>query len=566
MKPVPQSKAVARSQERETELCAQVSSEKPTFTRPRAGASRSYVASKSKTDHGMLHQSHALKASAADKARDRSETGGGSVSAKKHKLTGNMVEVSGSGASHSPSPASCDAENAGRKAGTACSRVFVLSKTGGPLMPCHPARARALLKSGRAVIHRRFPLVIRLKDRAAGAVQPVLVKLDPGARTTGVALARAEATNPQAQHVLFAAELTHRGTQIRDALTQRRAFRRARRGRKTRYRAPRFLNRGGDKRGWLPPSLRHLLETTLSLVARLRRWAPVSGLAQELVRFDTQLMQNPEIEGVEYQQGTLAGYEVREYLLEKHGRKCAYCGAEHTPLNIDHIIARSMGGSNRVSNLTLACVACNQKKGSQPLVDFLAGDPAKAERIAAKAKTPLAGTAAVNATRFALLAALLATGLPVVTGTGGRTKFNRTCLSLPKTHAIDAACVGDVISLTGAHARPLSMRCTGRGSRQRTRLDSYGFPRGYLSPAKRHFCFRTGDIVAACVPSGKKVGSYQGRVAVRSSGSFNIQTATGTVQGIAHRHCRILQRADGYAYSLKCPTPQTSNREASSRP
>ncbi len=144
MKPVPQSKAVARSQERETELCAQVSSEKPTFTRPRAGASRSYVASKSKTDHGMLHQSHALKASAADKARDRSETGGGSVSAKKHKLTGNMVEVSGSGASHSPSPASCDAENAGRKAGTACSRVFVLSKTGGPLMPCHPARSLLL--------------------------------------------------------------------------------------------------------------------------------------------------------------------------------------------------------------------------------------------------------------------------------------------------------------------------------------------------------------------------------------------------------------------------------------
>lgn len=565
MKPVPQSKAVARSQERETELCAQVSSEKPSFTRPRAGASRSYVASKSKTDHGMLHQSHALKASAADKARDRSETGGGRGAAGQPKLAGNMVEVSGSGASHSPSPASCDAENAGRKAGSQ-NRVLVVGKHHEPLMPCHPARARALLKSGRAVIHRRFPLVIRLKDRAAGAVQPVLVKLDPGARTTGVALARAEATNPQAQHVLFAAELTHRGTQIRDALTQRRAFRRSRRGRKTRYRAPRFLNRGGDKRGWLPPSLRHRLETTLSLVARLRRWAPVSGLAQELVRFDTQLMQNPEIEGVEYQQGTLAGYEVREYLLEKHGRKCAYCGAEHTPLNIDHIIARSMGGSNRVSNLTLACVACNQKKGSQPLVDFLAGDPAKAERIAAKAKTPLAGTAAVNATRFALLKRLRATAVPVSTGTGGLTKFNRSRLGLPKSHAIDAACVGEVASLTGACTPPLSIRCMGRGSRQRTRLTAQGFPRGHLSAAKQYFGFRTGDIVAACVPSGKKVGSYQGRVAVRSSGSFNIQTATGTVQGIAHRHCRILQRADGYAYSLQCPTPQTSNREASSRP
>lgn len=502
----------------------------------------------------MLHQSHALKASAADKARDRSETGGGRGAAGQPKLAGNMVEVSGSGFLRSPSPASHDAENAGRKAGSQ-NRVLVVGKHHEPLMPCHPARARALLKSGRAVIHRRFPLVIRLKDRAAGAVQPVLVKLDPGARTTGVALARAEATNPQAQHVLFAAELTHRGTQIRDALTQRRAFRRARRGRKTRYRAPRFLNRGGDKRGWLPPSLRHRLETTLSLVARLRRWAPVTGLAQELVRFDTQLMQNPEIEGVEYQQGTLAGYEVREYLLEKHGRKCAYCGAAHTPLNIDHIIARSMGGSNRVSNLTLSCIPCNQAKGSQPLSVFLAHDPERAQRILARAKAPLSGAAAVNATRFALLKRLRATAVPVSTGTGGLTKFNRSRLGLPKSHAIDAACVGEVASLTGACTPPLSIRCMGRGSRQRTRLTAQGFPRGHLSAAKQHFGFRTGDIVAACVPSGKKVGSYQGRVAVRSSGSFNIQTATGTVQGISHRHCRILQRADGYAYSLQCPTP-----------
>lgn len=140
------------------------------------------------------------------------------------------------------------------------------------------------------------------------------------------------------------------------------------------------------------------------------------------------------------------------------------------------------------------------------------------------------------------------------------------CFTSPKSHAIDAACVGEVASLTGACTPPLSIRCMGRGSRQRTRLTAQGFPRGYLSAAKQHFGFRTGDIVRATVPTGKKVGSYQGRVAVRSSGSFNIQTATGTVQGIAHRHCRILQRADGYAYSLQCPTPQTSNREASSRP
>lgn len=133
-----------------------------------------------------------------------------------------------------------------------------------------------------------------------------------------------------------------------------------------------------------------------------------------------------------------------------------------------------------------------------------------------------------------------------------------------KSHAIDAACVGEVATLTGADTRPLAIRCMGRGSRQRTRLTAQGFPRGYLSPAKQHFGFRTGDIVRASVPSGKRAGTHFGRVAVRATGSFNIQTAAGTIQGIAHRHCRTVQRADGYFYS-QCSSP-TPNCVASARP
>ena len=141
----------------------QSKSGKPTVTRPRAqGASReagrraSYVASKSKTDLGMLHQSQALKATAADKARDRSETGGGGGASR--KLTGNMVEVSAAAQAAAVTPVQQDREM-GRKAQT--SRVFVVGKNHAPLMPCHPARARALLKAGRAVVHRHCRLVQR---------------------------------------------------------------------------------------------------------------------------------------------------------------------------------------------------------------------------------------------------------------------------------------------------------------------------------------------------------------------------------------------------------------------
>jgi hypothetical protein len=430
----------------------------------------------------------------------------------------------------------------------------VLGKNHEPLMPCQPARARQLLKAGRAVVHRLYPFVIRLKDRTTGATQPVAVKLDPGATHTGVAVVRLAAINPKQQHVLFTAELTHRGSAIRDSLTQRSSFRRSRRGLKTTYRAPRFLNRGGDKTGWLPPSLRHRLETTGSWVERIRRFIPVTGLAMELVRFDSQALQNPEISGVEYQQGTLAGYEVREYVFEKCGRRCSYCDAEHVPLNLDHVVAKARGGSNRVSNLVPSCVSCNTRKGQQDVRTFLAHDPARLARIMASAQKPLTSAAAVNATRFAIRDLLLRTGLPVLTSTGGRTKWNRARFGLPKTHAMDAVCVGEVDSLSGLAITALSIRAMGRGSRQRTRLTAQGFPRGYLSPAKAHFGFRTGDIVAATVPSGKRCGTHHGRVAVRASGSFNIQTASGTVQGISHRFCSNLQRADGYAYALN-PKP-----------
>jgi len=149
-----------------------------------------------------------------------------------------------------------------------------------------------------------------------------------------------------------------------------------------------------------------------------------------LVRFDTQIIQNPEISGKEYQQGTLAGYETREYLLEKWGRKCAYCDIKDIPFQIEHIHPRAKGGSDRISNLTLSCERCNTKKGTKDIKDFLKKDLERLKKIQDQAKQPLPDTAAVNSTRFKLLEVLKATGLPVETGSGGLTKFNRTTQNL----------------------------------------------------------------------------------------------------------------------------------------
>ncbi|MBI5345890.1 MAG: RRXRR domain-containing protein, partial [Chlamydiae bacterium] len=67
-------------------------------------------------------------------------------------------------------------------------RAFVLDKNKERLMPCHPARARKLVKKGKATIYWLYPFTIILKEREGGNVQPVEVKIDPGSRITGIAL------------------------------------------------------------------------------------------------------------------------------------------------------------------------------------------------------------------------------------------------------------------------------------------------------------------------------------------------------------------------------------------
>lgn len=422
--------------------------------------------------------------------------------------------------------------------------VFVVDSELRPLSMCHPARARALLREGKAAVLRRYPFTIIMKESMPVAVvKHATVKLDPGSKTTGIALVGSD------DRVLFAAELVHRGLAIKAGLEARRGTRHSRRARKTRYRAARFDNRRRTE-GWLPPSLQHRLLTTMTWVQRFRRWAPVTALSVERVKFDMQQMQNPDVAGFEYQQGTLAGYTVREYLLERDGRACIYCGKEHVPLQIEHIVARANGGSSRVSNLVMACESCNRKKGKQHVEVFLQGKPAVLKKVLAQLKKSLTSAAAVNATRNALFRALLTTGVPVETGSGAQTKFNRSRLGLPKSHWIDAACVGDsgaTVTLNPDMA-PLRITACGHGNRQLCGTDKHGFPIRHRTRQKLYFGFQTGDFACAEVTHGKHAGRHVGRVLVRANGFFDLKTAAGRLGGIAHRYCQLVQRKDGYCY------------------
>lgn len=453
------------------------------------------------------------------------------------------------------------------------SRVFVLSKDGQPLMPCHPARARELLGKGRAVVARQVPFTIRLKDRtlAESEVDGVQLRIDPGSKGTGLALTDekkevdAQGAVVTVRRGLVAVELQHRGDQIRRSMQQRAGYRHRRRSANCRYRAPRSSNRTRPA-GWLPPSLRHRVGTTYSQAARLCRYAPVTEIHVDRVVFDTHAMSaGRPLTRVQYQQGTITGAEVRAYLHAKWSNACAYCDATGTPLNIDHVRPRSRGGTNRISNLVLACVPCNQAKGNTPAEVFLAHQPERLAKILQQIKTPLHDAAAMNATRWQLTEALNALGRPVHAWSGGRTKWNRSAMGLEKTHTLDALCVGRLERESGDAIvrfpqQVLVAKATGRGSYARTTPDRYGFPRLRRARSKQHFGYVTGDLVQANMPVGKWAGTWTGRISVRANGQHSLNAPAGRFN-VLHRNLRLLQRGDGYGYSIRPESvPSTSGK------
>ncbi|WP_212648415.1 RNA-guided endonuclease IscB [Deinococcus hopiensis] len=232
-------------------------------------------------------------------------------------------------------------------------------------MPCTPKRARTLLEAGRAAVFRRAPFTIILKAETGRVSQPLALKIDPGSKTTGLALVLKGKTGKQC---IWGTELAHRRPAIKPKLQARRSLRASRRNRTLRHRPARFLNRTRPT-GWLPPSLMHRVLTTVSWARRLDRFTSLDSFSIELVSFDTQKLMNPDIQGQAYQKGTLFGTELRAYLLHLWDGKCAYC--EKKGEEVEHLVPRSRAGSDRISNLVLSCRKCNELKGKRTLEEFL---------------------------------------------------------------------------------------------------------------------------------------------------------------------------------------------------
>ena len=477
--------------------------------------------------------------------------------------------------------------------------VHVLNKDGKALMPCHPAKARILLREGKAkpIKGKTGYFTIQLLYGSSGYKQDIVVGIDTGAKRVPIAAVG----NGE---VYYAKEKILR-TDVKKQLADRARYRRTRRNRNTRYRKPRFLNRvktkcarcgvnnvpkrtkkvkrkkgkslkkvcngraqlcrqcqgkkGQHKKPHiLAPSVLNRAESILNDVHKLSQTLPISKIVVEIASFDTQKMANALTQGIEYQHGTLFGYEVKQYLLTVNKHKCAYCGGLSLDniLEIEHIFPESKGGTNKVSNLTVSCRVCNEAKGSLTLDQWervLRANPDEinskrlknipAIKRQSKLKKGFQYSALTQSYKNHLLHELRKDFVVEVTF-GAETKYHRNQLGLPKSQILDAFVIA-------SEGKPFKMPKCYILERQVKKRYSHD----YISPPKKGqpivkykrqpemFGFSLWDKVKCKHPkNGNVVGYLQGR---RSSGSFAIASLDGDllIGGITYKKLTLLKKA-----------------------
>ena len=237
--------------------------------------------------------------------------------------------------------------------------VYVLNKNGLPLMPTHKlGKVRHLLKDGRAKIVKRNPFTIQLNYECGNYTQNVTLGVDAGSKHIGLSASTQKKE-------LYCSDVELRN-EIVELLSTRRENRKKKRNR-LRYRPARFNNRAASKKeGWLAPSVRQKIDCHLKVIEEICKILPITEIIVEVAAFDTQLLKAQEegkaINGADYQNGEMAGYNAREYVLFRDNHECQHCHGKSKDkvLEVHHLESRKTGG-NAPNNLITLCKTCHEK-------------------------------------------------------------------------------------------------------------------------------------------------------------------------------------------------------------
>ncbi len=397
--------------------------------------------------------------------------------------------------------------------------VYVCNQDGAALMPCTPAKARKLLKAGKAKITEHRPFTMQLTWQCEGQVQPVTCGIDKGSSTTGIACVG----NGQ---VLLAAEIRHR-RDVKDKMADRRDRRKSRRARKW-YRPKRFLNRASSKRsGRLPPSIKANVEEVIRVVRQIP--LPISHIAIEDVQIDIARLNNPNLCGSQYQDPTRLNENLRIACLMRDGYICQQCGKQNVRLEAHHIVFREDGGKDSLTNLLTLCEACHHKLHEGKTILKVQGMSGHLDQIAQRT---MQGKSSLYIT--------LGKQAPLSTLFGYQTATFRKWCGFPKTHIIDALCIatyhgGAMVPVPESNVYQISFRAR-QTRKQYHSLPQKGKGRVRYQVNDELQGFRKGDIVRVKSTYVKQVNS------IYSEGRLAFKRVKGEPPSALPRDCQLLER------------------------
>lgn len=412
--------------------------------------------------------------------------------------------------------------------------VYIQNALGQPLMPTKDHRkVRLLLKTRKAVVVKKSPFTIRLKVRTKQYIQPITLGVDAGSKHVGVSACTEK-------EELFCAEMRPRNDVVKN-LSSRREFRRARRNRKTRYRAKRLDNRVHSKhKGWLAPSVEVKIHNHIQVIKLVTKILPISKIVVETAEFDLQRLKameegKPLPVGTDYQKGEMYDeYNVRQYVLHRDGYTCQCCGAHPTEkkpvkLRVHHKESRKVGG-NAPNNLITLCDKCHDALHAG-LIDLPEGKHKRGKS--------LRDATFMGSMRNTLIERLRSMfSIPVENTWGYVTKCTREKYGIKKSHTSDARCIAGAPLATPAGSVHLIIPVR-RHNRQihKAKILKGGVRKKNQAP-KYVFGFRLFDMVQ--LPT-KEIGFVFGR---RSKGSFDVRHLTGEKisAGISYTKLAFMER------------------------
>ncbi len=397
--------------------------------------------------------------------------------------------------------------------------VYVINQNGRPLMPCKPSKARKLLRDGRAKVKCRSPFTIRLLWDCEEQTQEVVVGVDKGSHKTGFSCVGKE-------EILLSGEIEHR-QDVSDKLVNRRANRRKRRSRKW-YRPKRFNNRASSRRsGRLPPSIKANVEEVIRIILRLP--LPISRIIVEDVQVDIARLNDATLSGSRYQDPTRLDENLRLACLMRDGYVCHQCGKRQERLEAHHIVYKSLGGKDTLSNLLTLCETCHHRVHQGKIMLSVVGVAGHLDQIAQRA---MQGKTYLYAT--------LGKSAPIALLFGYQTATLRKARALPKTHDADALCIATYETHEMVpYDRERFYRVTFRP--RRTRRQYHDLPRTGMGRVKYQVNdelagFHKGDIVRVKERYTKQINS------IYSNGRLAFKRRDGEPQSALPNDCRLLER------------------------